>query len=440
MKKFLLLSFLLFSATLLWAQATQDKAKLEQERQAIQKEIKDIQSVYNTVKGKTKETLGQLNLLQKKLALQDKYIGNINKEISFINNDIYSSTVELNKLQRQLDTLKMEYARSVVYAYKNRSAYDYLNFIFSANTFNDALRRISYLKSYRAYREQQVKTIRETQALIQVRRQQLMGKQTNKKAALQNQTQQLNVLEDQKKEKDAIISKLKSKESELSRQIAAKKKRDIQLKNNIAIIIKREIEARRKAEAAEAAKRKEADALAKKNNPPPTSNTTSAPTTTTKAPVKKTVASSIPLNEKEEALSSNFSSNKGKLPWPVDNGYVSIHYGTYSIPGTKITDVNPGITISTPSAGTTVKAVFDGEVLGVFNLGDGMGVTISHGKYFTTYSNLSSVSVSKGAQVRTGQAIGRAAADADGGDGGKIDFLLFVEQSNVNPEPWLRGR
>ena len=327
-----------------------------------------------------------------------------------------------------------------MYAYKNRSAYDYLNFIFSANTFNDALRRISYLKSYRAYREQQVKTIRETQSLIEVRRQQLLGKQTNKKAALQNQTKQMEVLEDQKKEKDGIISKLKSKESELSKQITVKKKRDIQLKNNIAIIIKREIEARRKAEAADIARRKEAEALARKNNPPATTNTTTTTPSTTKAPVKKTVVSSIPLNEKEEALSSSFSSNKGKLPWPVDNGYVSIHYGTYSIPGTKITDVNPGITISTPSVGTPVKAVFDGEVLGVFNLGDGMAVTISHGKYFTTYSNLSGVSVGKGTMVRTGQTIGRAAGDDDGGDGGKIDFLLFIEQTNVNPEPWLRGK
>ncbi|HVG41865.1 MAG TPA: peptidoglycan DD-metalloendopeptidase family protein, partial [Chitinophagaceae bacterium] len=253
--------------------------------------------------------------------------------------------------------------------------------------------------------------------------------------------QQLNVLEDQKEEKAAIVNKLKSKESELSKQITAKKKKDIQLKNNIAIIIKREIESRRKAEAAEAARRKEAEALAKKNNATTSPSTGTATTgTTTKSAAKKTVASSIPLNEKEVALSSSFVSNKGKLPWPVDQGYVSIHYGTYSIPGTKITDVNPGITISTPSAGTTVKSVFDGEVLGIFNLGDGMAVTIGHGKYFTTYSNLSGVSVSKGATVRTGQAIGRAAADDEGGEGGKIDFLLFIEQTNVNPEPWLRGR
>jgi peptidoglycan hydrolase CwlO-like protein len=135
------------------------------------------------------------------MALQDKYIGNISKEIKLINNDIYTSSVEVNKLKRQLDTLRDQYARSVVYAYKNRSTYDYLNFIFSANSFNDALKRIAYLKSYRSYREQQVANIQETQELIEDQRQQLLGKQTEKKSALQNQTKQLDVLEDQKKEK-----------------------------------------------------------------------------------------------------------------------------------------------------------------------------------------------------------------------------------------------
>jgi septal ring factor EnvC (AmiA/AmiB activator) len=413
----------------------QDRTKMEQERKAIQGEIKEIQSVYNKVKGEKKETLGQLNLLQRKMALQDKYIGNINKEIKLINDDIYTSSVEVNKLRRQLDTLRDQYARSVVYAYKNRSTYDYLNFIFSANSFNDALKRIAYLKSYRSYREQQVANIQETQTLIEDRRRQLLGKQTEKKSALQNQTKQLDVLEDQKKEKDAVVAKLKSKESELANQIAAKKKRDKQLKSSIAAIIRREIEARRREEAAAAERaRLEREATAKTAN---AGAATTGAKTTARKPAKEVAA--IPLNEKEVALSNNFASNRGKLPWPVDNGYVSIHYGTYEIPGTRIKGDNPGITINTPSPGTSVKAVFDGEVIGVFNLGDGMAVTISHGKYFTTYSNLSGVSVSKGSQVRTGQAIGRAGADDEGGTAsGSILFMLQVGMNGANPEPWLR--
>lgn len=437
MKKLVVVIIFSLAYITTFAQTVQDRARMEKERQDIQKELKEIQGVYQKVKGEKKETLGQLTLLQKKMSLQGRYIGNINKEIKIINDEIYLSTIHLNKLQQQLDTLKAQYARSVVYAYKTRDTYDYLNFIFSANSFNDALRRIAYLKSYRAFRHQQVAEIQETQRLITQRKEELTGKKVQKNSALQNQEQQLSVLEDQKKEKDAIVTKLKSKESELSKQIAERKKKDAQLKNAIAAIIRREIEARRRE--AEEAERKRREALANANKNNTSSNTATTTTTTTKAAPKREY-SAIPLNEKEVALANNFASNRGKLPWPVDNGYVSIHYGTYEVPGTSVKGDNPGITIATPSAGTTVKSVFDGEVIGVFNLGDAMAVTISHGKYFTTYSNLSSVSVSKGATVRTGQAIGRAAEDDEGGSGGKVDFLLMVGQNNVNPEPWLRGR
>ncbi len=137
------------------------------------------------------------------------------------------------------------------------------------------------------------------------------------------------------------------------------------------------------------------------------------------------------------ALNSSFQTNKAKLPWPVDNGVVTMRFGTNQIENTKLTFDNPGITISTPSAGVPVKAVFDGEVVGVYNLGDGMAVTIRHGKYFTTYSNLTGVSVTKDAVIKTGQQIGRAGRDDDG-SGGQIDFILMIESKNVDPNPWLR--
>ncbi|HEY1021236.1 MAG TPA: hypothetical protein VGE06_02935, partial [Flavisolibacter sp.] len=161
MKKLLLFFTLVFSLQAAVAQS--DKETMQRERLRLQQELKEIQANYNKVKGQQKATLGQLNMLQNKMQLQNRYISNINNEIKLLNDDIYLSNVELTRLQRQMDTLKSEYARSVVYAYKNNSTYDYLNFIFSANSFNDALRRVAYLKSFRAYNESKVKTIKETQ-------------------------------------------------------------------------------------------------------------------------------------------------------------------------------------------------------------------------------------------------------------------------------------
>jgi septal ring factor EnvC (AmiA/AmiB activator) len=443
-----LFAFYSFSP-LIFAQPAEEKAQLEKERQAIQQELKEIQLMYNRVKGQTKQSLGQLNVLNRKIALQEQYLNNINREIRAIDDDIYLSNLEIYRLQKQLDTLKAQYARSVVYAYKNKSNYDYLNFIFSANSFNDVIRRVSYLKSYRAYREKQAATILETKDLIAKRKQQQLGRKELKNTALVNQTKQVQELEVQKKEKAAVVAQLKSKEKDLSKQIAAKKKRDKELNNAILAIVRREIEAAKAKARAEAEAKKKADELAKKNNPSanpdlnpvvvtgPVTTATAGTTTSKRNEASKKPESYLDLNAKDIALNSSFAANRAKLPWPVDNGVVTLRFGNNKIENTLLTFDNPGITIATPMAGVPVKAVFDGEVSAVYSLGDGTAVTIRHGKYFTTYSNLSGVSVSKGSTVKTGQQIGRAGKDDDG-TGGQIDFILMIETRNVDPLPWLR--
>jgi len=420
-KRIYLLVAFVFSSCFLFAQ-TEDKSQLEKERQEIQKEIKEIQGEYDKLKGKTKQIVGQYNLIDRKIKLQNKYIGNISKELRLIDDDIYLSNVEIYRLSKLLDTLRAQYSRSVVYAYKNRSNYDFLNFIFSAGSFNDAIKRITYLKSYRAYREQQVNTIKETQALIAKRKQDQLSKKKQKDDALQNQTVQAKNLEGQKKEKDVVINQLKSQEKDLEKKLTAKKKRVREINTAVDAIVKRLIKEEQNRLAA----------LAPKNTNPANPNT--SPSTGGK-PVK--TESFLELNAEAKALGVSFENNKNKLPWPVDQGYVCIHYGSYTIEGTKLRGDNPGITICTPQPGTNVKSVFDGEVVSVFNIGDTKSVMIRHGKYFTVYSNLSSVSVSKGAEVKRNQSIGKVAVDEEDGEGGKLEFLLMNENKKLNPELWL---
>ncbi len=423
-KRIYLLFAFAFSSCFLFAQ-TEDKAQLEKERQEIQKEIKEIQGEYDKLKGKTKQIVGQYNLIDRKIKLQNKYISNISKELRMIDDDIYLSNVEIYRLSKLLDTLKAQYSRSVVYAYKNRSNYDFLNFIFSASDFNDAIKRITYLKSYRAYREQQVSTIKETQALITKRKQDQLGKKKQKDDALQNQTTQAKALEGQKKEKDVVINQLKSQEKDLQKQLAAKKKKDKDLQNAITSIINREIAIAKKKAAEEGDKNKPVtiDPNIPKNN-----------TGSTKPVVRESVVFNTDADLK---LNADFEKNRMRLPWPVDQGTVCIHYGPYQIGETKLKGDNPGITICTAQPGNNVKSVFDGEVASVFNIGDSKSVMIRHGKYFTVYSNLSSVSVTKGANVSTGQSIGKVGVDEDTGEGGKLEFLLMVENKKLNPEQWL---
>ncbi len=443
MKKYILFSLLcITSVTVLFAQPpSQERTELEKERQQLQKELKDIQGVYDKVKGQSKQALGQLGAINKKINLQERYIGTINKEIKLIEDELYLSNLEIYRLQKQLDTLKSEYARTVVYAYKNRSSYDYLNFIFSATSFNDAVKRITYLKSYRTYRQKQVSTILETQELIAKRKQQQVARKDQQGVALQNQTKERAELDVQRKEKDAVVGKLKAQEKDLKNQIATKKKKDRDLQNAITAIIRR-IQKEEEDRAKAAIAKKKADE--EKNKPVATPGnmdvtvTTPNKGTATKPAVKEVPEKKINYLEYDAndiALGKDFTSSRGRLPWPVDKGYTKIHFGTYKIDGTPLQGDNPGITIGT-QIGASVKAVFAGEVVGVFNIGDGMVVTIKHGKYFTTYSNLTGVSVQKGSNVTTGQVIGKAGQDEEGE--GQIDFILMIEKNNVNPESWLK--
>jgi murein hydrolase activator len=434
MKK-LFLTCILFCGAFGMLSAQTDKEELERERAEIQGELKEIQSAYNKLKGQKKQSLGQLNMLKRKMNLQERYISSINRELRMIDDDIYKGTLEIARLKLQLDTLKAEYAKTIVYTYKNRSSYNHVNFLFSASSFNDALRRVSYLKSYRAYREKQVGIINETQTLIANRQQQQLQKKQQKNDALKTQTSERVELVNQRKEKDAVVADLKTQEKDLQKQIAAKKKRDRDIQNAIAAIIRREIEAAKKEETA----RREAVRKAEeaKNREVAATNPAAKPA----APVTRPAATERPesyleLNARDVALGNNFSENKGKLPWPVDKGFVKVPFGRYSIDDTKLWGNNPGLTIGT-QRGTSVKAVFDGEISAVHNYGDGAAVVIRHGKYFTSYSNLSSVNVSKGMTIKRGQVIGNA-GDADDNSGGQIDFMLLIEANNVNPAPWLR--
>lgn len=426
MRKRLWLTVMLFAGILpvLCAQPVTDKTELEKERQEIQDELKQMQSIYNDVKGRAKMSLRQLNLLKRKINLQERYINSINRELKMIDEDIYLSNLEIYRLQKQVDTLKAQYARTVVYAYKNRSSYDYVNFIFSATSFNDAIRRISYLKSYRSYREKQVNTILETQQLIAKRQQQQLGRKEQKNAALKNQTKERTVLDQQRKEKDVVVAELKTQEKDLQKQIAAKKKRDKDLQNAIFAIVKRDIAAAKKAEDD------------KNRNAAVTPTRPTAPGTTTTAPEKKPV-SYLELNATDVKLGSDFNNSRGKLPWPVEKGVVSIPFGIYTIEGTKLKGDSPGITIATPSVGAPVKAVFDGVVSAVDSRGDVATVFIRHGKYYTIYSNLSAINVSKGAIVKTGEVIGKVGESFEG-PGGELNFVLMIESKNVNPQGWLR--
>ncbi|MCW3081474.1 peptidoglycan DD-metalloendopeptidase family protein [Segetibacter sp.] len=457
----------LFSLFSVLSFAQQTKEELQRKQQDLLKEIRDLNASLKNIRNNKNRSLANYNLVKRKIAAREELIQNINKDLRILDNNIYKNTLEISRLRKELDTLKREYARSLLFAYKNRSNYDYLNFIFSASTFNDAIKRITYLKSYRQYREQQVANIEKTQDLISDKIATLNSTKNEKSMALQVQNNQLKDLEVDKKEQNEEVNKLKTKENEFAKEIRKRENDRRQMQAAISAIIKRELaEARKKAEALAKQKRAAEDERRKRvaeqqrqerlarqqaaaNNGSNTAGT-KAPAAQSEAaddpsvgvvttkPKTNRVYSDLETTDEGRALSINFEGRRGSLPWPVDAGVPTIHFGSYTIPGTQLRGKSDGLTIAVP-LGASVKAVADGEVSSVFDLGGEQVVTVRHGKYFTSYSHLSSVNVNKDQEIKSGTVIGRAASNDEGE--GEVVFMVTNEHSVfLNPEQWLRRK
>ena len=428
MRKFFFLLFVLLCGLQIssWSQS---KDELESQRKQIQQEIEDLRKSQSAIKKNKKESLGQLARIRNLIKKRDAVIETINRQVQLINDDIHTNNREIARLKNELDTLKAQYARTIEYAYKNRSSYDMLNFIFSAVSFNDAIKRVAYLKAYREYRGKQVDNIYQTQTLLAQKNQTLAANKSLKTQTLSEQSQQMKKLEEEKEQKNAVVSKLKLKEKELDKQLTSKRKLENNIRSSIAAIIRREI---MEAEKAEKAKR---DAAAK-----------AAGTTKAAAPTASTssrAASKLENTPEVTAVSVGFENNRRKLPWPVAKGDITGPFGRHKIEGTRLYEDNIGVYIQT-NIGAPVKAVYEGTVSSVHSFGAVSAVTIRHGKYLTTYYNLTGISVNKDQDIKLGQVIGKAAESEDEDGIGKVLFVVTVVVGNnpkyLNPEDWIKPR
>ena len=423
MRKAITIAFCVLLTTLSVVKGfSQTREELEKKRKEIQQEIASLQQAQSSISKDKKVSLSQLKLIERRLKSRYAVIRNLNDEMKLIDNTIFGNNREIYRLQKQLDTLKSQYSKTIQYAYKNRSSYDMLNFIFTASSFNDAVKRATYLKSYRKYRDEQVFKINKTTKELSEKIELLTVNKQEKSKVLDEEKKQKVILEEEKNEKDQFVSKLKARENEIAKEVAAKKKIERNLQSSIAAIVKREIEAARK--------RAEEDAKKASLSTAETKSSVALPATSRKVNV-------LENTPEVTKVSVGFENNRGNLPWPVEKANVSSGFGKQQIEGTKLIEDNIGITIQTTS-GAAVKAVFEGVVTTVYDVAGSQTVTIKHGKYFTTYFNLSSVNVAKGANVVMGQVIGRAAENDDGD--GEIIFVVNIESTFVNPESWLKNR
>jgi murein hydrolase activator len=432
-----------------------DKAELLREREGYKKELADLQKQLNQIQGNKKKSFADMRFIQDKMIVREKLVNNISREVNYIERDMTKTQREMNVLNAKLDTLKQAYAKSIVYAYKNRNNYDFLTFIFSSNNFNEALKRIQYLKSYRNYRARQAEDIRKYKDFLSGKKNELDQKKKEKSNVLQNQSVELNELAGEKNQLDNTIKVITSKERDLGGLIAKIKKRQSRISSQIIAINRKEellrkkaleaekkrlkdiadaearAEAKAKADAAKAAK------AAKTNNTNPTKTPTTSPIVkATPKPAPKPKVNEPEFAPAEIALNASFENNRGRLPYPLQGSYISTRFGVQDLGGVKFN--NEGTTFEVSSSSGTVQAVFNGTVTSVSEDDGVKTVFITHGRYKSVYSNMSSVSVSIGQSITTGQSLGRCATSEEGTGRGVLEFMMFRDNKIENPERWIR--
>lgn len=464
------LGIFLLLQSLAFAQEQPNSVELEKRRLELLASIRQTEEQLAAIKKDKSATLSQLQALQNKLRQRQRLINNINQEIAAINSNIRESSDEVANLRNRLETLKVQYAQSVRYAYKSRSSYDMLAFIFSADDFNDALRRIRYLKKYRDYRKDQVAMIRNTQTVIEKKINVLNDQKKDKDALLSTEEQQKTVLVAESNETNAVVKELKGKEKQLAASIERDKKAAKKLENTIRDIIRREIEIARKKAEEEERKRKEEEAkrqaaaaaaaasggmkvntgsgtrvvggnapVTKPAETKPAETKPEAPVTTKRVPVE-TPSYALSLTPEVTALSNSFEANRGKLPWPVEKGFLAETFGQHQhAVAEKVTIDNKGIEIQTPP-NAPARSIFDGEVTAVFYVpGMGQSIIVNHGKFFTVYSRITNVSVKKGDKVKTKQTLGSVVLNDDGVPMMHFELWRVVGNSSnpVDPAQWI---
>jgi septal ring factor EnvC (AmiA/AmiB activator) len=425
------------------AQNSNSRDELQRQSQTLQKELDALNNLLEQTKKNKKSSLAQLALIRNKISKRTSLINGIAKQVKVLDAAIQSNQQDVRRLNNELDTLKYRYAKSIVFAYQSRSGYEYLNFLFSAGSFNDAVKRITYLKSYRQNREAQALSIGLSEQNLKSKITILSENKQDRMKTLSAQTVQLKVLQDDRKEQDKVVSQLKSKEQEITTQVRQKEAQRRKMQAAIAAVIKREMQEAVKRENERLAKLKAANTAGNKT----TAATEDNPKTSTnvgkvEGGLKSTTSnrpySALETTEEGRETSISFENNKGGLPWPVATGIVNIHFGVESIPGTKLDRKSDGIEVAVPK-GTAVKSVANGTVVYVGDVNGDKTVLIKHGKYFTAFSCLSSASVSNGQEVRAGTVIGRSGINLDGE--GAVLFSICNEKAvYFDPENWLKAK
>ncbi|PCI04911.1 MAG: peptidase M23 [Flavobacteriaceae bacterium] len=374
---------------------------LEARKVQLKKDIVYINALLSNNVRKEKNLLNDVRDLNTKIRKHDELIGTITLESKALVHEISINKKDIRSLEKELKYLKEDYAAMIVKSYKSKSQQSRLMFLLSSDDFNQGYKRFQYMKQYTAFRKKQGEEISlKTTKLLHLN-DTLKDKNKDKELLIKDKKSLQHKIENQKKQREVLIGKVQQKEDKYRTQIRGFEKRQAQIAAQIDKIIR--------------------DAIKRSN----------------KGSAKGTKSTGFKLTPENQKLASQFIANKGKLPWPVIKGYLTMRFGTQPHPVVKSTTIQSnGVRIAT-AKGAKARAVFKGSVLEILVMsGNRKAVLVQHGNYISIYKNLATVSVKKGDKLTTKQTIGTVHTDKISGKT-ILWFVLSKELKTVNPAHWI---
>ena len=452
------------------AQTNKKIRSLQRQQSTLKHNIAQQEKMLKSTKKDVNSQLANLQVINVQIEGQQKYVNGIHAELTELSTTISGLEQQLRLLEADLAVCKRRYQRSVSYMFRNKSSLSKWQFILSAKNFRQMYRRLHYMTQFSRYQRAQAEVIRQKEAQVQAKRNELLGVKTEKNRLYTEGQAETRKLQGQQQERQQVINDLNKRQKELQTSIAQQRRKAEQLNARIDQLIQQEIaaaERRRKAELArqakakaqreqaarekaarEKAERERNAATARRATAAKAKTNRSKATATTKSTTKRNrnvaaytpkpaTAPSVTIEENaDRALSTSFAANRGRLPMPITGGYsITRHYGAYNVAGLNGVQLDSkGINI-TGSVGAQARAVFRGEVTAIFTYGGMYNVIVRHGSYMSVYCNLSSTAVRRGQNVEARQTIGTIATDASGN--ATLHFQLRKETARLNPEAWL---
>lgn len=369
--------------------AAQNVKELQKQQRQLQQQLEETAKMLKQTKQSETATENKLNLLNNDIKTRKKLINNIQGEINALNGEMHTLRQKRSDLQAELETAKQDYARLVRETHYAEMQQSPLLFLLSADNFQQLVRRIQYMQQFAAYRKEQVKRIESLQTEIDIQNTLLEERKQNRSTALQSQKREQDKLtRDERKQKDMLQS-LKTKEKNL----LAKQKEQ----------------------------QKKVDALNKK----------------IEELIAKQVRTTTTLTKEQKLIAGGFEANQGRLPWPVEKGYISGYFGKHQHPiHEHVTIDNKGIYLQTVS-GADARAIYEGEVTWCAQMNGSYAVIVQHGNYRSVYSPLKKIYVKQGDKLTAKQAIGEIVTNTSEDNKTELYFQIYKDRSILNPSLWL---